>query len=225
MNFQSHTNTLLLGTSKTENKRPAIIELYNYIKGGTDIEDQCMGNYSTKMKSNKWTMNTFCYLLDTARVNSQSIYYKVKNESVRNSNSYKYAMDLAKALITPHIERREKDLTGIQSTILHKMALVLGRDLKLTKKREAPIQVDRFESFVDKEHAKRCYMCLNALPSTGYSKLQRNMTRVQTQCGTCGKAVCKKHMINCCQPCARSFAVENQEEAQANRQAEVFFDD
>ena len=27
-----HTNTLLLGTSKTENKRPALIEFYNYTK-------------------------------------------------------------------------------------------------------------------------------------------------------------------------------------------------
>ena len=217
---------MLLGTSKTENKRPAIIELYNYIKGGTDIEDQCMGNYTTKMKSKKWTLNTFCYLLDTARVNCQSIYCKVKKENVRNSNSYKYAMDLAKALIKPHVERREKDLTGLHSPELHKMALVLGRDLNITKKREAPIQIDRFESFVDKADAKRCYMCVNALPSgTGYKKLQSNMTRVQTQCGTCGKAVCKKHMINCCHPCARSFAVENQEKAQAHKQAEAFFDD
>ena len=216
---------MLLGTSKTENKRPAIIELYNYTKGGTDIEDQCMGNYTTKMKSKKWTLNTFCYLLDTARVNCQSIYCKVKNENVRRSNSYKYAMDLAKALIIPHVERREKDLTGIHSTTKHKMALVLGRDLKLSKKREAPIQIDKFESFVDKEHAKRCYMCVNALPSTGYTKQHKLISKIQTQCGTCGKAVCKKHMINCCQSCARSFAVENQEEAQAHRQAEVFFDE
>jgi hypothetical protein len=224
VHFQEQSNTLLLGTSKTENKRPAIIELYNYIKGGTDIEDQCMGNYTTKMKSRKWTMNCFCYLLDTARVNGQSVYCLVKEENVRRSNSYKFAMDLAKALIIPHILRREKNPQGLQSTILHKMALVLDRNLNLPKKREAPIQIDRFESFVDREHAKRCYMCVNALPTTGYSKLHSAISKVQTQCGTCGKAICKKHMINCCQSCARSFAVENQDEARSHRRAEVEFD-
>ena len=223
-NYFSLTNTLLLGTSKTENKRPAIIELYNYTKGGTDIEDQCMGNYTTKMKSRKWTMNVFCYLLDTARVNAQSVYCKVKKKNVRESNSYKFAMDLAKALITPHILRREKNPKGLQSPTLHKMALVLARDLNLPKKREAPIQIDRFESFVEKEHAKRCYMCVNALPTTGYSKLHNNLNKVQTQCGTCGKGVCKKHMINCCQTCARSFALENQDEARFHRRAETEFD-
>ena len=60
-------------------------------------------------------------------------------------------MDLAKALIIPHVERREKDLNGLHTTTKHKMALVLGRDLKVSKKREAPIQIDKFESFVDNE--------------------------------------------------------------------------
>ena len=174
------------------------------------------------MKSRKWTMNVLNYLLDTARVNSQSVYCKVKNENVRTSNSYRFAMDLAKALIVPHILRREKNPKGIQSPTLHKMALALGRDLNLPKKREAPIQIDRFESFVEKEHAKRCYMCVNALPSVGYSKLHSGISKVQTQCGTCGKAVCKKHMINCCQSCARSFAVENQDEAHAYRRETQF---
>ena len=30
---KQHTNTLLLGTSKTEAKKPALIEFYNYTKG------------------------------------------------------------------------------------------------------------------------------------------------------------------------------------------------
>ena len=178
-------------------------------KGGTDIEDQCMGNYTTKMKCKRWPLVAFCYLLDAARVNSQSIYFKVKKENVRNSDSYKYGMKLVKALITPHIERREKNIIGLQTPIQHKMSLVLGRDLITPKKREAPIQIDNFESFVDNEHKRRCYMCVSALPSEGYTKAMNLIAKNQTQCGTCGKAVCRKHLINVCQPCARSFSVEN----------------
>ena len=53
-------------------KKPAIFKLYNYTKTGTDLMDQRMGRrkYSTKAKSNKWTMVGFYYLLDTARINS-----------------------------------------------------------------------------------------------------------------------------------------------------------
>ena len=178
-------------------------------KGGTDIEDQCMGNYTVKMKCKRWPMVALAYLLDAARVNSQSIYFKVKKENVRNSDSYKYGMDLVKALITPHIERREKNIIGLQTPIQYKMSLVLGRDLKTQQKREAPIQIDNFESFVDNEHKRRCYMCVGALPTEGYTKAMNSIAKNQTQCGTCGKAVCRKHLINVCQPCAKSFTIEN----------------
>ena len=186
------------------------------LKGGTDIEDLCMQNYTTKMKCKRWPMNAFCFILDAARCNSQSIYCKVMKKDVRQSNSYKFGMDLAKALIIPHIERREKDLTGQPKSIQHKMSLVLGRELKTAKKREAPIQIDQFESFVDQR--RRCYMCINALPSEGYNKARSNISYSQTQCGTCGKAVCRKHLINVCQTCGRSFSTQTQEDPEVHRE-------
>ena len=188
------------------------------LKGGTDIEDLCMQNYTTKMKSRRWPMNAFCFILDAARCNSQSIYCKVMEKDVRQSNSYKFGMDLAKALIIPHIERREKDLSGLQNSTQHKMSLVLGRELRTAKKREAPIQIDQFESFVDKTERKRCYMCINALPSEGYQKAKQNISYSQTQCGTCGKAVCRKHLINVCQTCGRSFSTQTQEDPEVYRE-------
>ena len=196
-------------------------------KGGTDIEDQCMGNYTTKMKSKRWPMTAFCFLLDTARVNSQSIWVLANDEEadVRKSNSYKFGMDLVKALIIPHIERRERDHSkNLQRTTLYKMSLTLDRELRIGKKREAPIQIERFESFVDKQDAKRCYMCMNALPKEGYCKAANSLAKPQTQCTTCGKAVCRKHLVNICQPCARSFALENQVDPEEHRRTEVLFD-
>ena len=55
-------------------KKPAIYKLYDFTKGGTDIVDQKMGTYTVKSKSRKWTTAAFAYLLDTIRVNSQTVY-------------------------------------------------------------------------------------------------------------------------------------------------------
>ena len=36
-------------------KKPAIIKLYSFTKGVTDVVDQKMGNYSVNPKLSKWT--------------------------------------------------------------------------------------------------------------------------------------------------------------------------
>ena len=41
-------------------KKPAIIKLYDFTKGGTDICDQCIENFTVKVKN-------------TARVNAQTV--------------------------------------------------------------------------------------------------------------------------------------------------------
>ena len=38
-------------------KKSAIIKLYDFTKGETDVVDQKMGNYSVKPNSSKWTVS------------------------------------------------------------------------------------------------------------------------------------------------------------------------
>lgn len=65
----------ILGTTKDDGKKkPALYKLYDFTKGGADIIDQKMNTYTVKPKSNKWTIVAFSYLLDTIRVNSQTVY-------------------------------------------------------------------------------------------------------------------------------------------------------
>ena len=45
-------------------KKPAIIKLYDFTKGGTDICDQCIENFTVKVKSRHWTMPALAYLLE-----------------------------------------------------------------------------------------------------------------------------------------------------------------
>ena len=63
-----------LGITKDDGKeKPAIYKLYDFTKGGTDIVDQKISYYSTKAKSVKWKMVAFYFILDTSRVNAQTM--------------------------------------------------------------------------------------------------------------------------------------------------------
>ena len=61
----------LLGTTKDDGKKkPALYKLYDFTEGGTDVVDQKVGAYSVKLKSKRWTIAAFSYILDTVRVNA-----------------------------------------------------------------------------------------------------------------------------------------------------------
>ena len=61
----------ILGITKDHGKsKLGIYKLYDFTKGGTDIIDQRIGFYTCKLKSRKWTITVFSYVIDMARVNS-----------------------------------------------------------------------------------------------------------------------------------------------------------
>ena len=73
----------------------------------------------------------FAYLLDTARVNAQTIWSlnqkpKTKKDP-RQTNSFEFGIKLARALVLPHVERRP--LNGLQIPIQLKMSMFLKRQL------------------------------------------------------------------------------------------------
>ena len=114
-----------MGVTKDDGKKkPAIIKFYDFTKGGTDIMDQRMDSYTTSSKSKKWTKKTFRWMLDTARVNAQTILALVKGQNPRKADSFKCSWELAMSLIKPHIERR-KATPGLQKILTLKMNSVL----------------------------------------------------------------------------------------------------
>ena len=82
--------------------------MYDYSKGGTDVVDQKMSYYSTNTKSARWTLTVFAYMLDTARVNSQTLFCLNNNinPGARNNSSFRYGWNIVLALVTPHLQRR-----------------------------------------------------------------------------------------------------------------------
>ena len=89
----------LLGVTKyNEKNKPAIIKFYDFSKGGTDIIDQQMEMYTTNCKSKCWTMSAFSYILDTMRVNAQTIYSLNNNIQPRKLNLFEFGFQPVKEL-------------------------------------------------------------------------------------------------------------------------------
>ena len=82
----------ILGTTEDKMSKPAIIKFYDYTKGGTDIVDQRIGNYTTKPKVKKWILVVFFYILDTTCINAQTIYCQNNDIYPRDYKSYEFGM-------------------------------------------------------------------------------------------------------------------------------------
>ena len=85
----------IIGTTTDDKKKKlAILKHYDFTKGGTDIVDQRAQTYTTKAKSNRWTMVSFYFLLDTCRVNASTIYAMNNGQNPRNVDSFDFGWDL-----------------------------------------------------------------------------------------------------------------------------------
>ena len=93
----------LMGVTKDEKRKPAVIKLCHFTNGGTDIVDQKMGAYTTKSKARKWTKVAFFYLLDTIRVNASAVYALASNVAPTKVNSFDFGVQLADALIKLYV--------------------------------------------------------------------------------------------------------------------------
>ena len=109
-----------LGVTKDDGKeKPALYKLYDFTKGGTDIVDQNISYYTSKAKSVKWKMVAFYFMLDTARVNSQTILALKEKKDARKTNSFEIGFCL-------ELERRSTK--GLQKNITRKIDLYVNRD-------------------------------------------------------------------------------------------------
>ena len=104
-------NVLLLQTTNAahcntsdEKAKPLVYKVYDYTKRGVDIPDQRMASYTTKPKTGKWTIVAMSYVLDMARMNSQTVYEA--NNSINGFNSFDFGWLLVNSLVAPHMHNR-----------------------------------------------------------------------------------------------------------------------
>ena len=202
----------LLGTTKDDKTKPAIHKFYDFTKGGTDIMDQRIGNYTTKSKSIKWPKVVWYFALDTACRNSQTISNLNNGIHPRTSDSYEHQMGLSKALITPQIEHRP--MKGLGKPIQRNIAMSLGRNVN-TQAVEVPPQM---ENFPNTGNRRRCKMCENDCDSAGQKALKNSLSKCEKQCMRCANAVCKDHCILLCRSCAEKFTFEDPPEEEEDNE-------
>ena len=209
-------------TKNDRKKKPAIINVYNYTNGGTDIQDQRMSNYSTTSKSNKWTRKVLSYLLDTARVNAQTIFALVMKLIPRSMSSFDFLIALAEALVKPHVERRP--LKGLTDDIIRKMSTFLNRTIDKTAinagsvatpalepknvttraKRKATCQPrtsapkasahrSKIVQFENTGSKRKCSHCVKLISGKGHKKAKKNLYSSKWQCSSCSKPLCINH--------------------------------
>ena len=62
-----------------------------------------MGKYTVNTKANRWIIPVFSYLLDTARVNSQSLWSLTNDRQPSEGNSFDFIFELSECLFKPII--------------------------------------------------------------------------------------------------------------------------
>ena len=192
----------LLGLTKDDDKsKPAIIKLYDFTKGGTDIVDQRSAQNTTSTKSVRWTKKVITYMLDISRVNAQTIFCLNNDHIPRAYDSSDFAQALGMSLIMPHlINRRRED--GIPNWLKRKM------DIFLPTPEVVRLQIDQAGDLFphDPNSNKRRIgrQCLNLKQSRSEKD---KLGKSYSQCQMCSEAICANHMVKVCSMCKDTLTV------------------
>jgi len=186
------TTRPLLGKTKDDGKnKPALYKLYDFTKGGTDIVDQKIGTYTCKAKSSKWKMVAFYFMLDTARVNAQTIFSIKEGKNLKKTNSYNIMIDLIHKLVKPEIQRRST--TTLQKSILCKIRFFIDVN------EDADNDENGREFFPrNSEKGKVCHECNKECYGADYTAKRKKLSRGKTQCQKCETPACSKHLVQVC---------------------------
>ncbi|XP_077368563.1 uncharacterized protein LOC144013470 [Festucalex cinctus] len=150
--------------TKGKGNKPQIILDYNKCKGAVDHLDQACGTYSSRRRALRWPMCLFSHMLDVSSYNAYVLFSHVE-PTWNERKLYKrrlFLCEVAKALVTPEIERR---MQNAQSNV-HGTAAAPERPLRrrhqcglCTKKLQASHSCAKCGVAICNAHLKR--HCLN----------------------------------------------------------------
>ena len=148
--------------------KPAIIKLYNFTKGGTDIVDQLNDYHTCRSPTFRWDVMALFYMLDTIRVNSKTIWCIKQGLDVQKFKSFDFAWELAMQLIEPFI--RSRNINGLPRMTLERKERVLGEKIQVApqtngKRKQYPfLQYHNFPKVFFLAHPHFFQLCLLNFP-------------------------------------------------------------
>ena len=179
-------------TKNDKKDKPAIYKFYDFMKGGTDIEDQMNDFYTTCAKTSRWSVLAFYCMVDTIRVNAKTLWCKKHKKSFSKISTFNIAFELANALVIPFIEQR--NLNGLRKPLLKKINYVLN-------KKERVRRASKERKFLRSGNRQKCRICLNGCET----KAEKDRLKKQQQWfGSCGEGTCNVHSICVCDDCNKA---------------------
>ena len=112
-----------------------------------------MASYTTKPKTGKWTIVAMSYVLDMARMNSQTVYEA--NNSINGFNSFDPGWLLVNSHVAPHMHNRIEQ--GLTMTLKSSMMKFMGK--KEPESQPLP---------PNDNILRRCKICLDKTHGVGY---------------------------------------------------------
>lgn len=153
-----------------EDQKPAAIHDYNQGKGGVDILDSCIEDFSTKRKTNRYTLVIFFNILDVSIYNA-FLLCKESNSPVKTNCRRQFMKKLAEALAKENMSNR------MRNPSVFCQAKESFERYGLSK--ETTSLPANIPNAVDKK-PKQCCMC-------------RRTTR--SSCDNCNKKICSNHKV------------------------------
>lgn len=171
-------NVLLMSSCHSSNeiyhqrddKLPQVIHEYNQEKGGTDLMDSCIEDYSVKRKTNRYPLVLFFNMIDIAIHNSYIIYCE-SNTSEKKCTKRKFMKTVALQLSEKHIKKRMNN-PKVYGKIKSSLDL-----LGFTKKETSNFSTS-----------------LSSAPKKCQFKGCRRSTRVK--CDSCSLIICSEHKFS-----------------------------
>ena len=174
--------------SVDEREKPHALAFYDHTKGGVNVVHLISAKMSTRMKTRRWTLNVFAFMLDTARTNAKTIIKE--NTPTKPLSTIQFTWELGKSLIRSRIQRRHDNPVGLTHSLVKSISKVLGT--------EQPIERRQKPELLNK--GQHCYLCreeINGQPDYKANKDKLN-NKVKTVCISCKKITCIKHFITTC---------------------------
>lgn len=172
-----------------ENGKPEIINFYNQTKGGVDVMDQTLQEYTTQRQTRRWPMAFFYNIIDVSAFASHIIYYG-NNPTARYTTTRRknFLRQLAENLCIPVIENRISNVQSVrQFSTKNAIESIIGRPLESVLCAAGPSTSPSARQRGRKVHTGVCYMC-KLLPNKRRRKTRKN-------CSICSTPICDEHAI------------------------------
>ena len=208
-------------------KKPAVLKIYDFTKGGKENVNQRIACFSTNTKSRRWALTSFSFVLDTARVNAQTVFALNMKRNPKKVNSYGFGYDLVMDLVRPQLYRRCAT-QSLQKVVRDKINMCLDAKPFIAKTNVTAVtttstfgarpsttvsgacdhRVGLPTACVDDMNAprgkKRCRICIDDIRGEADFSAKRNhLSRLTTTCSICQNFVCKKHFEIICANCKK----------------------